>query len=311
MRSTSTFIFYFGLLFASVPAVFGSIVLGRAAKIAVGASSYGLYSIAVDKYAARVVNRMKISSSSSTTDENSDNPEINVKALPSQLRTTIQKRSNVVTNPEDRRRWDKWLIAGNRQKVFPPSNNDTRISSGGEKRPALIQELCNKREFQFAYRSYANVEEANAICRPFYNWQWFKFMMVKPGRMRFSYADQEEAAEASAAGTSNRNTLAHVTNSEHFRLGLCVPLTIQWWGNISTRKGANNKDMYYIEWTKTQMRLSLLGGLKKVVKDNPAVCQKLSALPWGICAYDDGMIGFKRGDIGYLAYDSKFDGRKN
>ena len=308
MRSTSTFIFYFGLLFASAPAVFGNIVLGSiAAKIAVGASSYGLYSIAVDKYAARVVTRMKMSSSSSTTDKNSDNPEIKVKAFPSQLRTTIQKRSNVVTNPEDRRRWNKWLIAGNRQKVFPPSND---ISTGGKKRPALIQELCNKREFQFAYRSYADVEEANAICRPFYNWQWFKFMTVKPGRMRISYAEAE-ATEASAAGTSNRNTFAHVTISDHFLLGLCAPLTIQWWGNISTRKGANNKDMYYIEWTKTQMRLSLLGGLKKIVKDNPAVCQKLSALPWEICAYDDGMIGFKRGDIGYLAYDSKFDGRKN
>jgi len=305
MRSTSTFIFYFGLLFASVPEVFGNIVFGStAAKIAVGASSYGLYSIAVDKYAAQVVARMKMSSS--TTDKNTDNSDIRVKVLPSQLRPTIQKRSNVVTNPEDRRRWEKWLIAGNRPKLFPTSSND--ISSGGKKKPPLIQELCNKGEYQFAYRSYANFEEASAISKPFYNWKWFKMMIVKPGQMRIS--SESEETEVSPARASGKKSLAHVTISDHSLLGLLNPLTIQWWGNISTREGVNNKDMYQIEWTRTQMRLSLLGGLKKIVKDNPAVCQKLSALPWEICAYDDGMIGFKRGDIGYLAYDSKFDGRK-
>mmetsp|Transcript_18501 Transcript_18501/g.27764 ORF Transcript_18501/g.27764 Transcript_18501/m.27764 type:complete len:168 (-) Transcript_18501:76-579(-) len=90
----------------------------------VAGASYAVYSFVIDKYAARVVKKMKgvptpedIRSRSrsrlSTDTEVEAEAEIQMSkmATPSHLRTTVSKRTNVVTKYEDRLLWNQWIAS--------------------------------------------------------------------------------------------------------------------------------------------------------------------------------------------------------
>jgi hypothetical protein len=47
----------------------------------------------------------------------------------------------------------------------------------------------------------------------------------------------------------------------------------------------------------------MLTGSTKIV--NPVMAERLRQIPWDVVKGEDGMFGFRRGDVGMLVYDSK------
>ena len=270
----------------NVPICTASSAPDKFVTVAAGAS-YALYSFAIDKYAARVVKRMqdvptpeklrllKLDDEKTRT-AGQGNAAL---PLPSQLRETVSKRTNVVAKYEDRMGWNQWIAAASPSKI----------------KAMDLLALCGI-SHRFKYRSYANFEEAGAICKPFYTWKRFGFMIRRPGELKFV-----SLADDAASGENKEGTLAFVTIKDEFLLGLFFQVRIQWWGGVMQRDQGNK---YCIEWTKTEAEITLPGG-KKIVKENPKMCTELSSIPWDIEKVEDGMICFRRGDIGHLAYDSK------
>jgi hypothetical protein len=184
----------------------------------------------------------------------------------------------MVTKYEDKMGWNQWIAAA---------------SSKNEAMDLLA--LCGI-SHRLKYRTYANFEDAGAICKPFYTWKRLGLMFRRRGELKFL-----SPTDDAASGENEEGTLAFVTIKEEFLLGLFFPGRIQWWGKVM-RCDQGNK--YCIEWTQTEAEITLPGG-KKIVKENPKISTELSSIPWDIEKVEDGMICFRRGDIGYLAFDSK------
>jgi len=312
-----------------------------------------VYSFVIDKYAARVVKKMKgvptpedIRSRSrsrlSTDTEVEAEAEIQMSkmATPSHLRTTVSKRTNVVTKYEDRLLWNQWIAsekAATMDKSSPTAAATTTAAAAIT--PTDLRSLCGTTN-QFKYRTYVNFEEAGAICKPFYTWKRLGLMFRKPGELKFLSPDAivavggenndggedmdmdmnmfmkvGEKEDPEVEGGSKMKTLAFVTNREDFKLGLFIPIIIQWWGRVvELDRSENDSDSdgdgdgalpaYCIEWTQTEAQIVLPGG-KRIRKLNPKISTELSSTPWDIEKVEDGMVCFRRGDIGNLVYDSK------
>jgi hypothetical protein len=280
---------------------------------------YGIYSFAVDKYAKQKVESMK------DLPTIGDQEEMSV-FTPEKLRKTISKRNNLVLDPNDRYEWNRFIIsnsASTSTSPHPPIASSTFLND--------LVSLCGK--YEFAYRSYVNFEEVGAICKPFYNWRQLLLVFTAKGLMTIKREEgkdgkeliedkdkgeeeeKEEKEEKNGMSTIRTSTHVknktltavknlHVTNVERFRFGIFLPLEIKWHGKIVEFENENeneneNEKCLKIVWTKTEMIVA-----NRFNFDNPKVSTELSSTPWDIIKLNDGMICFKRGDIGYLVYDS-------
>jgi len=55
-----------------------------------------------------------------------------------------------------------------------------------------------------------------------------------------------------------------------------------------------------IVWASTEMIIG--GGKTKETISNPRIAEQLRQVPWQIIKNREGIVGFRRGDIGLLAY---------
>ena len=283
----------------------------RAAAIAasVVVASYIPYSMMVHKYAEHVLRQMLsvpkpddlellddvIGAANDGVDGNNNNYPI---AVPSELRRTVSKHNNLVTDPRDRLRWNQW-IARNDQKLDTVTAADIRslwgttTSDGG------------RTEFRFKYRTGASQEEIAAWCKPFWTWQRFKFTFSRTGRMVFSAPTTDD--------DSNKDTLANVFIQDYFLIRSLRRVHVTWYGKVvrsnnnKEKKNPNSKQdyKYHIEWTSTEAK-SFLPWTKKspniIINNEPS--KTMSKIPWDIVKMEDKMICLRRGDVGYLVYDS-------
>lgn len=278
----------------------------KVATIAAGAS-YAVYSFAVDKYANRIVKRMQDVPTPEQLIEieaagKGDLPRTKPTTLSlSQLRATVSKRTNIVARNEDRLAWNQWIAA---PAATQKSQQEQVVDS------SLIRSLyqCGNGRMvhQFKYRTYSNFEEAGAICKPFYTWRRLGPVFRKPGELEFLPPTQTRTDD-----DEDVPVLALVVNTEEFSLGIFLSLKIQWRGHVIQR-GANasanaktkqNQSRFCIDWTHTELEINFPGG-KKIVKENPKISTELSSIPWDVEKAEDGMICFRRGDIGHLVYDA-------
>jgi len=241
-------------------------------QLTIGIASYVLYSVVVDKYASKVLKRFQdVPIPDELMKESKKLP-----IFSSELRDTLNKRNSQVMKTKDRIRWNQWVITNpsERTKLDLPS----LFGSSG----------------QFKYRSYANKEEASAICKPFYTWSRLGFTQTSTGRLKFYPPDTLKTIDLEKKG----NEMAFAIAQDDFVLSSLIPMSIKWFGKV-TKSGSS----CCIEWKRTQLDISL--PFKKIVIQNPTVAQKLSSIPWNIEKVEDEMISLRRGDVGYLAYDFK------
>ena len=236
---------------------------------------YALYCHLIHKYSENVVRHMQDVPSPDMIRQNATlfDAEQSQIILSSNLRKSVSKLNNVVTKLEDRMTWNRWIAKEESSKVAIKKSD--------------ILSICGI-VYQFKYRTYANYEEVSAICKPFFTWKRFLFTFQKPGIMQFS--DPEEGED--------KNVVAIVKIQDHFLVSTIIPVHVSWFGKV-VKKGKKLR----IVWTSA--KLEKYGILKKVIVENPPASMELLSIPWDIEKIDDGMICFRRGDVGYLVYDSK------
>ena len=234
---------------------------------------YALYCHLIHKYSENVVRRMQDIPNPDMLRQNATLYAEQSQILSSDLRKSVSKLNNIVMKLEDRMRWNQWIAAEESSKVAIKSSD--------------VLSICGI-VHQFKYRTYANYEEASAICKPFFTWKRFRFTFQKPGIMQFS--DPEEG--------DDKNTVAIVKIQDHFLVSTIIPVHVSWFGKV-----VKKDKKLRIVWTSA--KLEKYGIWKKVIVDNPPASMKLLSIPWDIEKMDDGMICLRRGDVGYLVYDSK------
>ena len=147
--------------------------------------------------------------------------------------------------------------------LLSPANSELKVAPG---------------KYQFQYRSYVNFEESGAIKKALLHIPtWLGFVAERSGEMKV-YPDGRR-----------------VTITDFFLKGLLTPVTITWEGTLTKRRGKPA-----IVWTSTSMTTGR-GNDKKTIP-NPPMSEKLRKIPWQIIKVDDGIVGFRRGDVGLLAY---------
>ena len=228
---------------------------------------YGVYSIVVDQYAKRTLKRMEAAEEevSQITDARAFDESVPL-LTPAELRKTISKRTNLVTNPLHRKSWRKWCLTRNK-------GDDSAASA-----------IKPGQTYEFAYRSYVNYEERAGIAVSFYNWKMFGLKHVKAPCEMIIY-DQDAIDKA--------NNQYRVSLCDRFSLGLFLPLSIIWYGTIRNPRGSKPR----ITWNKTEATIV------RKKKERPANAEKMASIPWDIVKCDDGMVCFQRGDVGYLVFD--------
>jgi hypothetical protein len=228
---------------------------------------YSIYSFAIDKYAKRKVEIMKQVPPLLVGDDIDSDIYTSM-----ELRKTISKSTNLVLDPKDRLEWNKFIMTANAKQ------NDYDLAT-----------ICGV--YEFVYRSYVNFEEVNAICKSFYNWRNLLFVLRSRGTLTIQKNSSEDDSY-------------EVTNIERFRFALVIPLTIKWYGKVEDCNHDLDDSAYIgkkmqIVWKKTELKMG-----NRIVVENPKVSTELSKQNWEIIKREDGMICFKRGDVGYLVYDS-------
>ena len=83
-------------------------------------------------------------------------------------------------------------------------------------------------------------------------------------------------------------------------------MTISWFGHVNTDLKPPR-----IEWTSSEfvMGPEWWSHEAPTVIPNPPVSEKLRQIPWDILQEDDGMLLFRRGAGGVLAYDREIPSR--
>lgn len=118
---------------------------------------FGIYSVLAGVYARNVIQRMQAVPSPEellqdikheTTRFDDDYVVTSIQ----ELRKTISPFTNLVENPRHRLRWNSWAAAAMKDETKP----DTTHLSG---------------TYEFAYRSYVNMEEQNGISKALLTWQ--------------------------------------------------------------------------------------------------------------------------------------------
>ena len=237
---------------------------------------YTLYSTGVAIYANRRVRTMSSIPPLWSDDHANMTEGILSSTTPDSLRSTISRRTQLVENPVDRRVWNAWCCSAS----SPPSSS------------CLCPAGTSCASYTFAYRSYVNYEEECVIGKSLLSfWHMLRLVQMGKGRMTFSLADNKNTRRMS------------VSNSEFFRMFLfLLPVKITWNGYVEEVK-ANQQRGCHIVWTDTEMTIrSPIGPWKKKIL-NPALSEKLRVIPWDVIKEENGLVAFKRGDVGVLVYD--------
>ena len=251
-------------------------------NLLIPAASYGIYSIAVDQYAKRTLKIMKAAEEevSHITDARDFDDESIPLLTPTQLRNTISKRTNLVTNPLQRKSWRKWRLTTRNN-----NNNNKGKNDDSNSETASNNNIEPGQKYEFAYRSYPNIEERDDVAVSFYNWKMF-VGLKHSGNGEMIIHDQD--------ATDKADNQYRVSLRDKFRLRLLTPVSITWHGTIRDPRGSKTPR---ITWNKTEMMI----GTKKI--ERPAIAEKLASIPWDIVKCEDGMVCMQRGDVGYLVYD--------
>eukprot|EP00548_Thalassiothrix_antarctica_P002550 CAMPEP_0194154542 /NCGR_PEP_ID=MMETSP0152-20130528/61118_1 /TAXON_ID=1049557 /ORGANISM="Thalassiothrix antarctica, Strain L6-D1" /LENGTH=301 /DNA_ID=CAMNT_0038860731 /DNA_START=30 /DNA_END=935 /DNA_ORIENTATION=+ len=256
--------------------------------------TYGIYSIIIDRLSTRILKRMQaveeeLSRITDARDLGDDDDATVVPLLtPAQLRETVSRRTNLVTDSSHRRSWCKWRLT----LTEPAARAPLAATAAAASSTSRVVEPGHT--YTWLYRSYVNSEERNAIACSVYNWKIFFLMHSSTTKM--------VVHERDVSDTTSDHT--RITLVDQFRLGLVLPVTITWHGTISTTTQppphtttAPLPPTPRITWTRTEARIA-----SKVI-ENPAAAQKLSKEPWDVVKCEDGMVCFQRGDVGYLVFD--------
>ncbi|CAB9498786.1 expressed unknown protein [Seminavis robusta] len=189
-----------------------------------------------------------------------------------ELRRTISKASHLVERPRHRRQWNAWaihvLLSG--YVDYDPANT--------------IQDRLVNHTFQFAYRSYVNTEEKGALSRALKSpWYYLTRPFKARGRGKIVFYDD-----------------GSVTNTEYFWGKRFEAIQVTWYGELLIDD--NPLFPATVKWTRTEF----VTGRKtenQTVISNPPAAEKLRQEPWDVVQEEDGMILFRRGTLGVLAYD--------
>mmetsp|Transcript_13558 Transcript_13558/g.22570 ORF Transcript_13558/g.22570 Transcript_13558/m.22570 type:complete len:243 (-) Transcript_13558:315-1043(-) len=190
----------------------------------------------------------------------------------SELRRTVSPLTGLVEKAEDRCAWNTWLLS--------PSSAARQCSEGdrGEECSPL---LAPGTLYTFAYRSYVNFEESGAIKKALFHVPtWMGFIGVRRGSL--------------AVGEDGKS----VTLTDYFRKRF-TPTTITWEGTLENRREEED-GMPRIVWTSSSMVTGR--GKSRETIERPSISEKLRQTPWDIIKVEDGIVGFRRGDVGMLAY---------
>lgn len=226
---------------------------------------YIVYSIVVDQCAKKTLKRMETLEEEVCHITDPRDFDESVPLLnPTQLRKTISKRTGLVTSSVYRKSWRKWYLTRNKGD-----------SSASTIKPGQT--------YKFAYRSYVNFEEYREIAASFCNWKMFGLTHIKKSEMIIH--DQD--------ALDKLNDQYRVSMTDAFRLGIFLRASCTWHGTIYNPRDSKPR----IAWNKTEATI----GRKK--KDRPAGAEKLASIPWDIVKCDDGMVSFRRGEVGYLVFD--------
>jgi hypothetical protein len=235
---------------------------------------YSIYSTLVKAYAKRVVKRMDAVPSPFQLAEQ-------LEALPEaptsvqELRKTVSKASHLVERPKHRLLWNQWAAHFLQQQ--PLDRKDNNYS---------FDHLLGN--YTFAYRSYVDQEEQYSICKALRSWHTFVTPFMSRGHTQLFFY-------------SNNDTHIKATMTDYFwQKGVLfsAPITISWFGHVNMAKWPPT-----IEWTSTEFVTGRPGTKTYQVISNPPASEKLRGIPWDILQYDNGMILFRRGTVGVLAFD--------
>jgi len=246
--------------------------------------TYGIYSIIIDRLSYRTLKRMETVEEelSRITNARDLGDDATVPLLtPAQLRKTVSKRTNLVTDSSHRRSWCKWRIT----TTEPAASNHPSCSTAAPA-PTSSRVVEPGHTYTWLYRSYVNSEERNAMRI---------FLLMHSSTTKMVVHDRNDS--------DTKNDRTRITLVVTFRLGLVLPVTITWHGTIRTTTqppqttATTPPPPPRITWTRTEARIA-----SRVI-ENPAAAQKLSKEPWDIVKCEDGMVCFQRGDVGYLVFD--------
>lgn len=252
-------------------------------------TTYWMYSFLVRLYAEHVLRGMQvIPNPDDLAPEDVAVAAADYDALPSELRKTVSKLNNLVTNPADRLRWNLWIAHRNSKKPINAGDIHSLYESSGSN-----DQTEAAPDFRFKYRTAANQEEVAAFCKPFWSLQRLKFTFETTGRMVFSKSTKKDA-------------LADVYIQDYFVVNILRKAYITWSGTVVRNRDPKRKYDYRIEWTTTKLETFLpwSKGNAQIIRDNQPSFT-MSRTPWDIVKMEDGMICVLRGGVGYLVYDSK------
>jgi hypothetical protein len=226
------------------------------------------------------------------------------------LRSTINKRSGLVENLDDRRAWNQWILLSSSKILDTPTPTTTDCFPDNNEGLQLLE----PGSYEFAYRSYVNFEESGAIKKRLYHlptWLW-GYIQPSPGIMTVHEKQNNNGEDQTT--TNDDDDLPVVTMKEMIRFKIYKLISIKWEGYFDTSSG-------YIHWTNSEMMIQNYGlqyycdyfkslflnsspvNPTTEVISRPDASERLRQIPWKVIRMEDGMVAFRRGDVGVLVYD--------
>lgn len=272
--------------------------------------------LAIDKYADWKTSQMAsipvlLDTNVTITSTGADEEIANVLVwTPSELRKTVNKRSELVENLEHRKAWNRWILL--------PSTETT----------ATATILLDSGEYKYAYRSYVNYEEAGGIRKRLWHWPTIFWGYVQPTPGTITISGRTTTVTTPAASdddndddTKQQQGCQEIHYEEWVRFRWRTLLSVVWIGywDPSTK---------CIHWTTSQLTTykrklrpwhfwravsprdaeninSNALMITTTTLERPALSEELRKIPWELVKVEDGMLAFRRGDVGMLVYDSK------
>lgn len=229
---------------------------------------------------------------------------------PSKLRKTVNKRSELVENLEHRKAWNRWILS--------PSPSTTILLDPGE--------------YKYAYRSYVNYEEAGGIRKRLWHLPTILWGYVQPTPGTITVRNSTTTLTPAAIHTDALTPAANDTDSderqgrqeiyyeEWVRFRWRTLLLIVWIGYWDPPSNCIHWTTSRLTTYKRKLRpwnfwralsprdIDNYNNTLKITTttlERPALSEKLRKLPWDLIKVEDGMLAFRRGDVGMLVYDSK------
>ena len=236
----------------------------------------------------------------------------------SQLRDTFDRRSGLVLNLEDRLAWNEWIIRSNKTL----DDDEPRDEGMPNLEPGV---------YEFRYRTYANFEEALAMKKRLFHLPTWIFGHVQPKPGTITMILENSSSSNVDDPTCENDQICdreqvqdtkrlQVTNDEYVIFRCLKHIHIQWTGYWDSESRC-------IIWTSSHMTIrnaSLRQFIWKLLKwrrkktrgqahpepfvtvettERPEMSERLRQIPWEVTKVEDGMVVFRRGDVGFLVYD--------